>query len=143
MKNIILLVVCIGLLLVCGGMKKDKTEYQRMTITYYCPCKICCGKYGGKYTTSNGTYFKGKFNIRICAIDRKYYKYGDRFTVDGIAYTAEDIGGAIKQNHIDLLVYDRPMKKYCTEQEILKYSHNKALRLGTKNIMVKVEKNKK
>lgn len=72
-------------------------------ITAYCNCQICCGKlpshpaYGitasGK-VASNGTI----------AVDRKVIPMGSKVRIEGLAgvFRAEDTGGAIKGNRIDV-----------------------------------------
>jgi len=108
---------------------KPKFKTIEMTITFYCPCKVCCGKYGEKYTTADNTYFKGKYNFRCVAADRKFYKMGTRFEIGGVIYAMHDVGGAIKGNHLDVLVYPYADLKKC---------HKLALKLGKKKVMVKV-----
>ena len=112
-----------------GKVERPAYRYVDMTITHYCPCKVCCGKYGEKYTTADNTYFKGRFNFKCVAADRKFYKMGTKFEIDGKVYTMHDVGGAIKGNHLDVLVYP------CSD---LKKCHKLALKLGKKKVRVKV-----
>ncbi len=74
------------------------------TTTAYCSCEKCCDKdpsdewYG---ITATGT--KAKWGT--VAVDRKLIKLGSKLKIDGfpdITFMAEDVGGAIKGNHIDI-----------------------------------------
>jgi len=124
----IVAVICLMLIFVQWVQSTTYREVE-MTVTHYCPCKVCCGKYGEKFTTADNTYFKGNYNFRCVAADRRYYKFGTKFEVDGVVYTMHDVGGAIKGNHIDVLVYP------CSD---LAACHKEALRLGVRKIKVKV-----
>ena len=73
---------------------EDLGEY---TLTAYCPCSICCGKTNG--ITATGT--KATANHTI-AVDPRKIPYGTELVINGEKYVAEDCGGAIKGNHIDI-----------------------------------------
>ncbi len=69
--------------------------------TAYCPCEKCNGIYSkGDYTmTASGTIAK----VGTVAVDPKVIPLGTKLYVDGYGFaTAEDTGGAIKGNKIDL-----------------------------------------
>lgn len=71
-------------------------------LTAYCPCVRCCGKDDG-ITATGTTAAEG----RTIAVDPAVIPYGSTVTVyyeDGTVhtYTAEDCGGAIKENRIDV-----------------------------------------
>lgn len=75
-------------------------------ITHYCICSKCCGK-----SSSNPSYGITATGTRATpgrtiAVDPKKIPYGSKVVVsgDGHTYTAEDCGGAIKGNKIDILV---------------------------------------
>ena len=72
---------------------------KTMTVvaTAYCPCVKCCGKNDG--ITASGV--KAKANHTI-AVDRKVIPLGTRIIYNDIEYIAEDTGGAIKGNRIDI-----------------------------------------
>ena len=74
-------------------------EYE---ITHYCPCSACCGKWADGITAT-GTTAKPNHTI---AVDPEVIPYGTEVIIDGIIYIAEDCGGAIKQNRIDIFVSD-------------------------------------
>lgn len=57
------------------------------TITYYCPCRKCSGKYG--YQTASGARCT---EGRTIAVDRRVIPLGTRVMIDGHEYIAEDTG---------------------------------------------------
>lgn len=95
-----------------------KVYLGKYTLTAYCPCKKCSGKYGKK--TASGTKPK---QGRTIAVDKKKIKLGTKIHISGVTYTAEDTGGTIKGNRIDIYFN----------------SHKKALKFGKKK-KVKVYK---
>lgn len=75
-------------------------------LTAYCPCFRCCGKDDG--ITSTGTLAT---EGRTIAVDPRVIPYGSSVTIyfsDGTShtYTAEDCGGAIRENRIDVFFDD-------------------------------------
>lgn len=77
----------------------ETEEGKKMMITAfaYCPCISCCGKTDG--ITSTGTQ---AMPGRTIAVDPSVIPYGSRVVIDGHTYVAEDCGGAIKGNTIDV-----------------------------------------
>lgn len=76
-------------------------------LTAYCPCAKCCGKWANGITATGTTSTEG----RTIAVDPALIPYGATVTVyfaDGTShtYTAEDCGGAIKENRIDVFFDD-------------------------------------
>lgn len=67
-------------------------------ITAYCPCTKCCGKWANGIT-STGVIAQAN---RTIAVDPKVIPYGTTVMIDGKEYIAEDCGGAIKGNRIDI-----------------------------------------
>ena len=65
-------------------------------ISFYDSCKQCCNK------TDGITYSGKKASIGTIAVDRKKIKLGSVIRIDNKLYRAEDIGGAIKGNRIDI-----------------------------------------
>lgn len=77
-------------------------------ITAYCPCTKCCGKSDG--ITSTGVVAQSN---RTIAVDPNTIPYGSRVIINGNEYVAEDCGGAIKGNKIDMF--------FDTHQEALQW----------------------
>ena len=78
-------------------------------LTYYCSCELCCDKETG--ITATGTpVIEGQ----TIAVDTSVIPYETKVIINGHVFTAEDCGGAIKGNRIDIYVND----------------HNRALELG-------------
>ena len=79
----------------------------KFKLTAYCPCKECCGKTDG--ITATGTRAKAG---RTIAVDPSKIPYGSKVTINGKEYVAEDCGGAIKDNHIDVFfnTHDEALK---------------------------------
>ncbi len=70
-------------------------------LTAYCPCPICCGIYSNMTnpTTASGTRAT---QGRTIATDTSVIPFGSKVVINGKVYTAEDTGGAIKGNRIDI-----------------------------------------
>ena len=69
-------------------------------ITHYCPCSICCGPWANGITSTGVT---ATTNHTI-AVDPSVIPYGSQVVINGQVYVAEDCGGAIKGNRIDVYV---------------------------------------
>lgn len=87
-----------------------KQYFGKYKITYYCPCRKCCGKYT---RTASGTKPKAG---RTISVDPKKIKLGSKIKIGNKIYIAEDTGGAIKGKKIDIFVR----------------THKEALRKGVK-----------
>ena len=70
-------------------------------LTYYCSCEICCDVETG--ITATGTPVVEGQTI---AVDPSVIPYGTKVIINGHVFTAEDCGGAIKGNRIDVYVSD-------------------------------------
>lgn len=73
-------------------------------LTGYCPCEICCGKWAsnrpnGIVYGAIGEELKEGYSI---AVDPDVIPYGSEVIINGKTYKAQDCGGAIKGNRIDL-----------------------------------------
>jgi 3D (Asp-Asp-Asp) domain-containing protein len=78
-------------------MVKTKEYLGRYKLTAYCPCEKCCGTNTGK--TATGTMAT---QGRTIGVNPKDIPYGTVVEIDGREYIAEDTGGAIGNNHIDI-----------------------------------------
>ena len=103
--------------------KEEKVVYMGdFVATAYCVCYKCCGKtpehpaYG---ITASGTKATPG---RTVAVDTNKIPLGSTVIIDGKEYVAEDTGGSIKGNRIDI----------CYE------SHESALQFGRQTVEVKV-----
>jgi 3D (Asp-Asp-Asp) domain-containing protein len=67
-------------------------------LTAYCPCSKCCGEWADGITYT-GTIATAD---RTVAVDPSVIPLGSTLYINGQAYIAEDIGGAIKNNRIDV-----------------------------------------
>ena len=70
----------------------------RFKLTAYCNCSKCCGKWAGGPTASGVMPKAG----RTIAVDPKVIPLGSKVKINGHTYVAEDTGGAIKGNRIDV-----------------------------------------
>lgn len=73
---------------------------DEVTLTAYCPCVECCGKSDG--ITASGTHAQQGVTI---AVDPDVIPLGSWVEIDGHTYHAEDVGGGVCGNHIDVF-YD-------------------------------------
>lgn len=77
------------------------TSLGNFQITHYCNCSICCGKYAGKGITATGAKLEEGVTI---AVDPSVISYGTQVVINGNTYTAQDCGGGVQGNHIDIYV---------------------------------------
>lgn len=98
----------------------ENTRYGVFDISHYCKCTSCCGKSDG--ITATGTQAEAG---RTIAVDPSVIPLGTQVIIDGKTYVAEDTGGAIKGNKIDI---------FCD-------SHEEAINRGriTREVFVKEE----
>lgn len=80
-----------------------KVSMGTFKITAYCPCEKCCGAWADGITATGTTATQG----RTIAVDPSVIPYGSVVYFEGpdglvSGYVAEDCGGAIKGNRIDL-----------------------------------------
>lgn len=72
--------------------------------TAYCSCAKCCGKWASK---QDPNHIKGARGVDLVsgysiAVDPKVIPLGSTVYIDGKEYRADDTGGAIKGNRIDV-----------------------------------------
>lgn len=78
-------------------VETDNNYLGNFKLTAYCPCAKCCGKSDG--ITATGTVAT---QGRTIAVDPSVIPYGTEVVINGNTYVAEDCGGAIKSNKIDI-----------------------------------------
>lgn len=94
------------------------------TLTAYCPCRKCIG-YKLKVRTSTGT--KPQIN-RTIAVDPTVIPYGSIVYIEGLGYyIAEDCGGSVKGNSIDIFV--------ATHKEVIEFGKQ------TRNVWIMKKEN--
>lgn len=83
---------------ISGPSEEISDEWQLFTLTAYCGCEKCCGK--SDRITATGAYAVEGVTI---AVDPAVIPYGSLVDIEGIGtFVAEDCGGAIKGNKIDI-----------------------------------------
>lgn len=107
------------------ALLSNAVKIENVTMTHYCICRKCCGKSPddpGYGITASGRKATPYVSV---AVDPDVIPLGSDVLVDyGDGdikfYRADDTGGAVKSNHIDLCVSD----------------HQEALNLGVKTVTV-------
>ena len=92
------------------------------TLTAYCPGRCCCGKWASGYTATGTLATEG----RTSSVDPKVIPYGSRVLLiwpDGTQreYIAEDCGGGVNGNHIDVFFNDHQAARYFGVQSAMAY----------------------
>lgn len=82
-----------------GSVERDLVSLGMFNISYYCKCELCTGKSDG--ITATGTIVE---EGRTIAVDPDVIPLGTQVMIDGLLYTAEDVGSAIQGNRIDIYV---------------------------------------
>ena len=95
-RFIIFTLIVLALLSKITGNAKT-IDMGQFKITAYCPCEYCSEGYGR--LTSTHTYAKSNHTI---AVDPVIISYGSKVKIGDIVYTAEDCGGLVKGDHIDI-----------------------------------------
>ena len=90
-------------------IEQTTSKTQTFELTAYCPCEICCGEYANNRPIdeneksivygSTGERLTSGYSI---AVDPNVIPYGSEVIIDGSVYKAQDCGGAIKGNRIDV-----------------------------------------
>lgn len=85
------------------------TELGTFKTTAYCTCVKCCGVWSNEHPSRIGTDYVQKTASgtiptagRTIAVDKSVIAFGTVVIIDGKEYIAEDVGGAIKGNAIDI-----------------------------------------
>jgi 3D (Asp-Asp-Asp) domain-containing protein len=92
------------------------------TLTAYCPGRCCCGKWASGYTATGALATEG----RSIAVDPKVIPYGTHVLLiwpDGTqrSYIAEDCGGGVNGNHIDVFFSDHQAARVFGVQSAMVY----------------------
>jgi len=102
-----------------GTVKKEEVKplywsLGEFQLTAYCACEKCCGAYSDGYTAVGTLATAG----RTIAVDPNVIPYGTKVIINGHEYVAEDCGGGIKSNRIDIF--------FDSHQEALNFGVQKA-----------------
>lgn len=92
------------------------------TLMAYCACSRCCGIWANGYTATGTLATEG----RTIAVDPKVIPYGTHVLLiwpDGTqhSYVAEDCGGGINGNHIDVFFNDHQAARVFGVQSAMVY----------------------
>lgn len=79
----------------------EKIPMGEFKLTAYCPCCDCSEGYN--YNTYTGIRAE---EGRTIAVDPDIINFGSKVMIDGHIYTAEDCGGAVSGDHIDIFMED-------------------------------------
>lgn len=79
--------------------KPEAKNLGKFKLTAYCTCSKCCGDFADGITATGTAATPG----RTIAVDPKVIPLGSKVIINGYEYIAEDTGGAIKGNRIDIL----------------------------------------
>lgn len=82
-------------------------------LTAFCACEKCCGKAPSDPNYGITAYGYQVTAGRTIAVDPKVIPIGSEVIINGHTYVAEDVGGAIKENRIDIY--------FDTHQEALEF----------------------
>lgn len=74
------------------------THLGTFKLTAYCACSACCGQWADGITATGTTARAG----RTIAVDPSVIPLGSLVYINGREYVAEDTGGGIKGNRIDI-----------------------------------------
>lgn len=92
------------------------------TLTAYCPGRCCCGVWANGYTATGTLATEG----RTIAVDPKVIPYGTHVLLiwpDGTqhSYIAEDCGGGVNGDHIDVFFNDHQAARVFGVQSAMAY----------------------
>ena len=107
--------------------QKEVIYLGEFKLTAYCSCEKCCGSWAfdrpdGVVYGASGNELKSGYSI---AVDPSVIPYGTEVVINGVTCRADDCGGAIKGNRIDVYFND----------------HKEALEFGVQyaNVFMEVE----
>lgn len=90
----------IFLALAIQGYAANSSQFLEVEATAYCPCEKCCGIWASR---SNKTALGRLETLPGIAVDPKVIQLGSKVYIEGMGWLiADDVGGAIKGNRIDI-----------------------------------------
>lgn len=104
---VVVLLLLILLSIKASAKEKNKDRLISMgdfKITYYCSCDECSEGWGAR--TSTGNYCE---EGKTVAVDPSVIAYGTRILIDDKEYVADDCGGGVEGDHIDIYIEDHDL----------------------------------
>lgn len=104
MRRILLTILLIMLLLwpmEAGATETEMIYYGEMKLTAYCPCCDCSEGYN-RETATQTIAEEG----RTIAVDPDVISFGSKVLIGDTVYIAEDCGGQVNGDHIDIFFED-------------------------------------
>lgn len=92
-----LLLTCALFLSMSLNVNAKTIDMGEFKLTAYCPCEECSEGYGRR--TCTGTTATSEHTI---AVDPDVINFGSRVEIGGNVYKAEDCGGGVCGDHIDI-----------------------------------------
>lgn len=90
-------------------MEENRELLGTFTLTAYCSCRKCCGRWSGGPTASGAMPQAG----RTIAVDKRVIPLGTKVYIEGYGeFIAEDTGSAIKGNRIDVYMESHNAARY-------------------------------
>ena len=97
----------------CVDQDPDMVSLGMFKLTAYCSCQECCGEYAlNRPVDENGNEIVyGSIGVRLqagvsIAVDPSVIPYGTEVVINGHTYIAQDTGGSINGNRIDVYFDD-------------------------------------
>lgn len=94
-------------------VEPEPESLGEFVLTAYCPCVHCCGEWSAEHPSRIGTDYIQKTASgtiptagRTIGVDPSVIPFGTTVIINGHEYVAEDRGGAIKGNKIDIFFSD-------------------------------------
>lgn len=80
-------------------LEENRELLGTFTLTAYCSCRKCCGRWSGGPTASGAMPQAG----RTIAVDKRVIPLGTKVYIEGYGeFVAEDTGSAVRGNRIDI-----------------------------------------
>ena len=92
-----LLTLCILSTMISVPVQAKTINMGEFKLTAYCPCEKCSKGYGRN--TTSGKKARSEHTI---AVDKSRIDIGSRVKIGDTIYTAEDTGGGVEGDHIDI-----------------------------------------
>lgn len=108
-KTLIAIMLAVSMMQMPAAVQAKKiSSMGLMKISYYCPCEICSEGYGRKTATQTCAEAG-----RTVAVDPDVIALGTKLLIDGEEYIAEDVGGHVRGEHVDIFVdtHDETIEK--------------------------------